>query len=64
MNWLYVIAFILFFAWFDGINAGNAEKLALEELKGARQAFLVAEALNGKSLQVGEHIVDCKPRRK
>lgn len=56
MNWLLVIALILFMAYLEGVSAET-------EQKGIHFATLVAHCLNGGSLTDGEQTIDCKRRK-
>ena len=69
MNWLILLALVIFMAFLEGINAGTEERLVREarEMSDAHRAILyanlLAECFNGKSLTDDEVIVDCKRRK-
>ena len=69
MNWLLILALVLFYAFLEGINAGTEERIVREakEMSDAHRAGLYAGLLaacfNQKSLTDDEVIVDCKRRK-
>ena len=69
MNWLLIIALVLFYAFLEGINAGTEERIVREakEMSDAHRAGLYAGLLaacfNGKTLQDDQTVVDCKRRK-
>jgi hypothetical protein len=64
MNWWYVIAGFLFFAWFEGMNAANAEKQAKADQEKARVFAALAACLNGGSIKDQETVINCKRVRR
>ncbi len=66
MNWLILIALVLFYAFLEGINAGTEERIMREakEMSDAHRAGiyagLLAACFNGKALTDGERTVNCK----
>ena len=69
MNWLIILALVLFMAFLEGINAGTEERIAREarEMADAHRAILfanlLAECFNGNYLTDGERTVHCKVKK-
>ena len=70
VNWLILLALVLFMAFLEGINAGTEERLVREAREKADEhrailfANLLAECFNGNSLAIEDKVVvDCKRRK-
>ena len=69
MNWLIILALVLFMAFLEGINAGTEERLVKEarEKADAHRAILyanlLAQCFNGEHLTDGERTIHCKVKK-
>ena len=69
MNWLILLALVLFMAFLEGINAGTEERLVKEARDKAdahrAQLFagLLAACFNGEYLTDGERTIHCKVKK-